>query len=825
MVIYYYFSMNVISLNCRGMCEVDKRGWVRDICSRQKPSVLGLQETKCTNLDDMNVASLWWSDDFGYAKVDAIGRSGGLLLIWDLGAVDIQRVFGDETFIAAMGRWIAKDQAIGWVNVYGPRQEKQREELWPKLERMINSDAGEWCIFGDFNEVRKKDERCNTQFSQKGADSFNEFINNNQLVDIPIGGTRFTRISDDGSKFSKLDRFLVSENFQEVMGGVVCTALDRRLSDHCPLLLKEDKMRDFGPKPFRTLDVWWNETGVDDIVKDAWRKPVSSCRPDCVFRDRLKNVKVELKNWSKQIFGALGNEIEECRKEVLKWEKEANERVLSSDENERWMEVRKVWLRKEKVKTGIMRQRARVKWAAEGDENSKLFHAAVRRRSRKGALMGLHVDGNWCEDPDVVKESVRGYFSKIFSEEDCNRPVFNSDNFKRLSMGDKQMLEMDFTEEEIRRAVNQCGSSKAPGPDGFNFRFIKRYWDILKGDIMRAIEGFWVSESISSGCNASFVSLIPKVSNPVSLNEFRPISLIGCFYKIVAKVLAERVKRVIDSVIGEEQSAFIQGRSILDGVLVANELIDFVKGRKKKSLIFKVDFEKAYDCINWNFLYSVMEQMGFGNKWIGWIRACLSSATTSVLVNGSPTKEICLSRGIRQGDPLSPFLFLIVAEGLNVVMKEVRESGSFKGVKLGDGSEMVSHLQFADDTIFFGEWSENNVVNLISLLKCFQLASGLKVNMRKSKLLGIGVDEEEVKLWADVIGCGVESVPFKYLGLSVGCSMKRSVAWNSVLDKFQRRLSDWKARMISQGGRLTLVKSVLGSLPLYFLSLYRAPIY
>lgn len=125
--------------------------------------------------------------------------------------------------------------------------------------------------------------------------------------------------------------------------------------------------------------------------------------------------------------------------------------------------------------------------------------------------------------------------------------------------------------------------------------------------------------------------------------------------------------------------------SILDGVLVANELLDYMKRKKQKGSIFKVDFEKAYDCINWNYLFSVMEQMGFGNKWIGWIRACISSASTSILVNGSPTQEIKFSRGIRQGDPLSPFLFLIVADGLNVAMKEVREMGAFKGVKVGEG--------------------------------------------------------------------------------------------------------------------------------------------
>lgn len=145
----------------------------------------------------------------------------------------------------------------------------------------------------------------------------------------------------------------------------------------------------------------------------------------------------------------------------------------------------------------------------------------------------------------IIKETVREYFVKMFSEDDYNRPSFNSTRFKRLSEEEKHTIEIPFSEDEVWRAISRCGSSKASGPNGFNFRFIKRYCDVLNGEIMRALDWFWEYESINNGCNVSFVSLISKVSNPISLGEFRPISLIGCFYKILAKVLAERIKKVI----------------------------------------------------------------------------------------------------------------------------------------------------------------------------------------------------------------------------------------------------------------------------------------
>ncbi|XP_071726422.1 uncharacterized protein [Rutidosis leptorrhynchoides] len=302
-----------------------------------------------------------------------------------------------------------------------------------------------------------------------------------------------------------------------------------------------------------------------------------------------------------------------------------------------------------------------------------------------------------------------------------------------------------------------------------------------------------------------------------------PISLIGSYYKIIAKMLSNRLRKVVPNIIGSEQSAFMSGRYILDGVLVANETVDFIKRNKRHGLIFKVDFEKAFDSLNWSFLFEVMECMGFGARWRSWIKSCLCSASISILINGSPTSEFHLGRGVRQGDPLSPFLFIIAAEGLNILSKVAVSKGLYKGVEVGAEKVVISHLQYADDTIFFGEWSRRNARNLMYLLECFEKASGLKVNYNKSQLYGIGVNCSEVENLASWCNCQAGSLPFIYLGLPVGSNMKKLESWNPVIDKFTKRLADWRARSVSFGGRLTLVKSVLSSLPLYYFSLFRAP--
>ncbi|GKE13892.1 putative RNA-directed DNA polymerase, eukaryota [Tanacetum coccineum] len=346
-------------------------------------------------------------------------------------------------------------------------------------------------------------------------------------------GRKFTSVSNDGLKFSKLDRFLLNDQFNELWGNLSVVSLDRKLSDHYPIVMKDVEL-DFGPKPYKVFKILMDELDFLKVVGDAWMKEVKSFRPDCRFRDRLKNVKAKVEN-----------------------------RSLSDSEMFAWLEAKKQWDISKKEYENMLRQKSRFRWDVEGDENSKFFHAFVTRRNNKCNHRRIMVDGVWCEDPKVIKAEMARHYKNLFSDR-----------------GDAG------------------GGDKALGPNGFNFKFIKMAWDIIKSDLVCAVQWFWDKMEILKGCNASFITIIPKVTDPICLNDFRPISLIGCYYKIIAKMLAERVKRVVGYVVGDEQNAFIKGRFILDGVLIANETMEYLKKKKEKSLIFKVDFEKAYDKIN-----------------------------------------------------------------------------------------------------------------------------------------------------------------------------------------------------------------------------------
>ncbi|KAJ0469870.1 putative RNA-directed DNA polymerase [Helianthus annuus] len=219
----------------------------------------------------------------------------------------------------------------------------------------------------------------------------------------------------------------------------------------------------------------------------------------------------------------------------------------------------------------------------------------------------------------------------------------------------------------------------------------------------------------------------------------------------------------------------------------------------------------------------MLTHMEFPARWISWIKGCLNSGFGSVLVNGSPTSEFKFKRGLRQGDPISPFLFIIAMEVINLFLNRASTDGSYQGFQLPNGGPILSNLCYADDVLFIGTWSDQNVVTINRLLRWIGLVTGLKINNRKCKLFGVGVRSEEVNRLALTLNCEAGALPFMYLGVPIGANMKRAKLWKPVVDKVSARLSNWKARHLSFAGRLTLAKSVLGSIPSYYLSLFLAP--
>lgn len=288
-------------------------------------------------------------------------------------------------------------------------------------------------------------------------------------------------------------------------------------------------------------------------------------------------------------------------------------------------------------------------------------------------------------------------------------------------------------------------------------------------------------------------------------------------------MLADILKKALPEIIDDSQGAFIENRQILDGVLNANELIHMRRKEKKSGLLFKIDMEKAYDCVDWSFVGYLFERMGFGRRWRSWMKACVEDTRYSVLVNGSPSSPISATRGLRQGDPLSPFIFTMIRESLSRLVFKAKDLDIVKGFEVSPRGSVVTHLQFADDTLFFCDPNSSEVLGFRAVLRYFELVSGLRINLGKSTLIGVEVENSRIKDWADLVGCGIGKLPFSYLGLLVGGNPRLKNFWTPVVERIERRLAGCGKKFLSLGGRVTLIKLVLINLPTYFLSLFAIP--
>ncbi|GJX96590.1 RNA-directed DNA polymerase, eukaryota, reverse transcriptase zinc-binding domain protein [Tanacetum coccineum] len=386
------------------------------------------------------------------------------------------------------------------------------------------------------------------------------------------------------------------------------------------------------------------------------------------------------------------------------------------------------------------------------------------------------------------------------------------------------MYKLKFLKSKIREWIREFNNKSKGETNRLKGELKEMDADIDKeSDVYEAVKYFFTNGDIPKGCNSSLSPLIFRIFPGANMvKDFRPISLIGSIYKIIAKIMANRLVGVLGDIVSEVQSAFIKDRQILDGPFILNEVLHWCTAKKKKAVIFKVDFEKAYDSVRWDFLDEILKKFGFGNKWCTWIQNSLRSSRGSILINGSPTEEFQFFKGLKQGDPLSPFLFILIMESLHLSFQRVVDAGLFTGINL-NSSLTLSHMFYADDAVFLGQWNDGNIDTLVNVLECFYRVSGLRINMSKSKIMGVHVEGDLVKNAASKLGCLILKTPFIYLGTKVGGKMSRAQEWQEVVDKVKDRLSKWKLKALSIGGRLTLLKSVLGSIPIFHMSIYRVP--
>ncbi|GJZ88140.1 RNA-directed DNA polymerase, eukaryota, partial [Tanacetum coccineum] len=364
--------------NMKGLAQKAKKDWVKELCLKNKVNFLALQETKMENMNLWCVKACWGNYTFDYAHSDSVGNSGGILCIWDPNSFQKDNVTVSDFFIIIRGTWLKSGVKILMVAVYAPHDLRDKKILWDYLEYIINRWDGEVLIMGDFNEVRRKTERFGSVFNVQGADMFNTFIANAGLEEIPLGGSSFTWCHKSATKMSKLDRFLISENLFNSYPDICATSLDRFLSDHRPILLRESN-HDYGPIPFRYFNHWTELDGFNKFVIDTWNSaPVETNAMRNVMQ-KFKFLKGKIREWLK-IYKSKNGGSGILKEELNRIDADIDKGLASDIIINRRMEVIKSIQYLDKIHVMDLAQKAKVKWAIEGDENSRYFHGVLNKK-------------------------------------------------------------------------------------------------------------------------------------------------------------------------------------------------------------------------------------------------------------------------------------------------------------------------------------------------------------------------------------------------------------------------------------------------------------
>ncbi|KAJ9536697.1 hypothetical protein OSB04_un000082 [Centaurea solstitialis] len=752
-----------------------------------------------------------------------------ILIGWDEALFELMVLDMSEQFVNCQIK-VRGTSTIFFVSfIYAANQGRERQRLWSGVRRFraIIGDKP-WVLSGDFNTLLFPHDALGG-CSRRNADmaDFASFVEDVEVFDMRYTGIHHTwcqKPKEEAGLRRKLDRVMANTSFTADFSNASVVFMPRGISDHSPSLLSFSSGVKKKRPGFKFDNFLVQNPRFRQIVSEIWNMHVDG---NFMFRvtSRLKLLKKPLANL-RNTYGDLSLRVKKAKQELdviqLACDLDHSNLALRDD----LVASRLAYTQARFDEELAAMQRAKVKWLREGDSNTRFFHMVIKEKRHSQQIHAIrNMSGSYVYDDDVPVAFLDHLKSIIGTTDQTIDPrVPEGLLTKTLSMEDANFMIRQFSDNDIKEAMFGIGNEKAPGPDGFSAKFFKATWDIVGKDVSIAIHNFFYRSHLVGELNHTLLCLLPKSPNASSVSDFRPIACCTVLYKCISKMLVARIKPVLDELVSRTQSAFIPGRKITDNILMAHELVvGYHLHVGQPRCAFKIDIRKAYDMVSWEFLINMLTGFGFHPALVRWIKEMITTPSFSIALNGEVSGFFRGARGIRQGDPLSPYLFTLVMEGFSLLFRKcIQEAADFRFHK-GCQELDITHLCFADDLFVFTYGDVGSVEILKRALHLFAKHSGLSANLQKSEVFFGNVSSEMQTAILNCLPFSMGSLPIRYLGVPLSPVTLRVADYGVLFTKVKARIGNWKAKFLSFAGRKQLIISVLQSLNLYWMAIFLFP--
>ena len=838
--------LKIISFNAQGLKSANKRGKMLNWANRKKFDIMNIQESHMED-KDINSWKEQWKGGIHHSSGSNNSRGVTTLIRKDLDH-QIKGEHKDKN-----GRWIVldicikgKEYTIG--NFYGPNNDDPQhiDDMLKKVEELDNAN----CILsGDFNfvfnpKIDKTGGTLKTNF--KCRNTTVNWMEEKNMVDIwrlknPTTRKYTWKSNTKPPVMCRLDFALVSES---LMGQYHDSDIVPGFrSDHaCVTLTLEDheEQRGRGFWKFNSLllkDADFKEELAKTIKETAELNNDSS---SCLLWDTIKCT-MRGKSVSHSSYNNKQKkcQIAENSDRLKKLETTFCEKI-TEDPNHNTIPALEQEIRelKSKIEEGIEEDtrgkalRAQCTWYEHGDTSSKFFLNLEKSRGNNKTIRRLKTeDGKLTTEGRTILQTEKNFYQKLYSsgintkktdtpakEKRAKEDMFET-TCPKYDMNNEEELTNQITEEEIWDIIKESPQNKSPGCDGFTNEFYKGMWPHVKKYMIAAFNEALERGELSTTQKRGVITLIPKPQKDLDdLKNWRPITLLNQDYKYLAKAIASRLKKTLSNIISSDQTGFISDRYIGCNIQRIQNLQSLCEENNINGALINIDFEKAFDSIEWEFIYKAMEHFGYPTKVINWCKTFYNNIETCIINNGNTTEFFHPERGVRQGCPLSPYLFIIAVEILSLWIKQ---NPNIDGIIDNQGGNYIIS-QFADDTSFAIRNNKNNLHKLFEQLTLFESASGLKLNVKKTEILLLGSAKPQdipTKFRSNI----KEEV--KCLGINISKDAKTTARKNTIqaMEKMKSTLKTWSNRQISMAGKIAIVKSLVTSKLTYVLSTLKSP--